>query len=314
MKKDDYLSVIPCASLAAQLAVGESDYWQEIEAVTPDELAAWIQDQALHPLVVEDILEPGHSTLIDHYSQAIYIEFPTNPDDCGVGVAYLSIILTSHRITTIRRGDVRAMPGLVERFQHDIRLPIARTVAVLYIILDHFIDQGTLEILKLRDRISLLEKAFINDPEAIQVSVVSQLKQQIYALTNIVEDQRFCVKALKDMKSSTLGVDDFEAYVRDLASNAEHVLRILGRSEERLKDLQSNYQLTVHNASDKRLRVLTIISAIFLPLTLLTGFFGMNFTGMILLDWQYGLWLVLTIMVILLLGMMWYFYRHGWFE
>jgi magnesium transporter len=70
----------------------------------------------------------------------------------------------------------------------------------------------------------------------------------------------------------------------------------------------------VHDASDKRLRILTIISAVFLPLTLLTGFFGMNFKGMILLEWRYGFWLTLAFMFITLLGMSWYLYRKGWFE
>jgi magnesium transporter len=70
----------------------------------------------------------------------------------------------------------------------------------------------------------------------------------------------------------------------------------------------------VHDASDKRLRILTIISAVFLPLTLLTGFFGMNFKGMILLEWRYGFWLTLAFMTIILLGMSWFFYRKGWFE
>jgi magnesium transporter len=66
--------------------------------------------------------------------------------------------------------------------------------------------------------------------------------------------------------------------------------------------------------SEKRLRVLTVISAIFLPLTLITGFFGMNFEGMILLNQPYGVWLTMLAMTVILLLMIGYFYRTGWFE
>jgi magnesium transporter len=116
------------------------------------------------------------------------------------------------------------------------------------------------------------------------------------------------------MHFEVLDFSEYKTYLRDITSNAEQVLRVLGRSEDRLKDLQASYQLAVNNTSEKRLRLLTVISAIFLPLTLITGFFGMNFTSMILLDTPYGIWLALTVMVTVLLLMVGYFYRRGWFE
>jgi magnesium transporter len=244
--------------------------------------------------MVEDILEPRHSTLLDRYTEAVYIEFPTNLENSGDAIAYLSIIMSPHLIATIRRGEMPAMQTLLERLQHEVRLPFARTIAVLYYILDHFIDKNTLAALKLRDRIGALERAFVDDPGEISLSMVTQIKQQIRALTSIAEDQRYCVMSLKDLNSPVADFTNYESYIRDLVSNTEHVLRALGRSEKRVSDLERTFQLTVHDASDKRLRILTIISAIFLPLTLITGFFGMNFRGMILLNWQYGFWLALA--------------------
>ncbi len=314
LKKDAYLSPIPCDSLAAQPAGGEDDYWLEISAATPDELASRVKPYALHPLIVEDLLNPEHSTLLDRYPENIYLEFPTNLDDSGDATAYLSIIMLPHLIATIRRGEIPTMQTLLERLQHEVRLPVGRTIAVLYYILDHFIDKNALAALKLRDRVGALEKAFVDDPDEISFSMMAQLKQQIRALTNMTEDQRYCVMSLMDLHSPALDFSGYESYIHDLASNTEHVLRALGRSEKRVSDLERSFQLTVHDASDKRLRILTIISAVFLPLTLLTGFFGMNFKGMILLEWRYGFWLTLAFMFITLLGMSWYLYRKGWFE
>ena len=198
LEKEKYLSVIPCADLPAQPAEGDGDYWQEIETVTPDELAEWIKPQALHPLMVEDILTSEHGTLIDRYGhQAVYIEFPTNLNDSNVGLAYLSIILRPHQIATIRRGQISAMRELVERFHQEIRPPVARTIIVLYYILDHFIDQNMLLALKLRNRIDSLEQTFADDPAAIEVSAVTNLKRETTALISVADDQRYCVKALE---------------------------------------------------------------------------------------------------------------------
>jgi magnesium transporter len=314
LKKDAYLSSLPCDSLPAQPAEGEDDYWLEISAATPDELASRIKSYGLHPFMVEDILEPGHSTLVDRYSEGVYVEFPTNLDHSRVAIAFLSIILTPHLITTIRRGEMPEIETLLERLQHEVRMPFGRTIAVLYYILDHFIDKNTLAALKLRDRIGELEKAIVDDPDQLSISNVTEIKQQVRALTSIAEDQRYCVMSLMDIQSPALDFTNYKSYIHDLASNTEHVLRALGRSEKRVSDLERIFQLTVHDSSEKRLRILTIISAVFLPLTLITGFFGMNFRGMILLDWQYGLWLALAFMAMLLFGLSWYFYKQGWFE
>ncbi len=120
LEKDKYLSVSPCAGLPAQLAEGEADYWQEIETAVPDELAAWINTQAVHPLMVEDILESEHGTLIDRYSDAVYIEFPAIPDNNAVGVDYLSLILTPQLIVTIHRGEIPEMEAVVERLSMNV--------------------------------------------------------------------------------------------------------------------------------------------------------------------------------------------------
>jgi len=311
--KDDYLAVIPCADLVDLLAEDEFDYWLEIESATSDELTSLVGTQVQHPFMMEDILDLGHSTLIDLYSDAIYIEFPTNMDKSDVGMGFLSIILTPHLISTIRRGNITGMQKLVKRFENEIRPPVARIFAVLYYILDYFIDQNMQLTLKLRSRIRSLEKEFVDDPSTIEVTQVAELQRDIVGLISIAEDQRYCVKSLENMHVPALDFGENRAYIRDLTSNAEQVLRVLGRTEERLKSLYGSYQLTMNDANERRLRMLTVISAVFLPLTLITGFFGMNFRGMFLLETTYGIWLAITAMAIVLLFMLAYFYRKGWF-
>ena len=228
LEKEKYLSVIPCADLPAQPTEGDGDYWQEIETASPDELAEWIKPLELHPLMVEDILTAEHSTLIDRYGQqAVYIEFPTNLDEGDVGVAYLSIILRPHQIATIRRGQITAMQGLVDRFQHEIRPHRARTTMVLYYILDHFIDQDMLLALNLRNRIDSLEQTFADDPAAIELSEITKLKRETTALISVADDQRYCVKALESMHFEALDFSEYKTYLRDITSNAEQVLRVL---------------------------------------------------------------------------------------
>lgn len=78
--------------------------------------------------------------------------------------------------------------------------------------------------------------------------------------------------------------------------------------------VQQEYQLKLQGKTNYRLRLLTIISTIFFPLTLITGICGMNFHLMPELDWNYGYFAVLFAMVAIVAAMLWGFYRTGWFE
>ena len=66
--------------------------------------------------------------------------------------------------------------------------------------------------------------------------------------------------------------------------------------------------------TEKRLRILTVISAVLLPLTLISGIFGMNFDRMGLLHWQYGYTFTMGLMGLIVVVMLIYFARHGWFD
>ena len=314
IEKENYLTAVPCDGLADLLAQGEADYWQAVESAVPEELNALVATLGLHPLMVEDILEPGHSTLIDRYSDGVYIEFPVNLNQSDVGIGYLSIIVTQHLIASIPRGKIAGVQSLVERYALQIRPPTARTFTVLYMLLDFFIDKNMQIALRLRQRIAALEDSYVEDPATKDVSAVTDLQKETSALISIAEDQRYCVKALENMRVPVLDFGEHRTYISDLTNNAEQVLRVLNRSEDRLNSLYSSYQLEMDEASAKRLRTLTVISAVFLPLTLITGFFGMNFRAMILVDSYLGFWLAIGFMGITMLLLLWYFYRQGWFE
>ena len=77
--------------------------------------------------------------------------------------------------------------------------------------------------------------------------------------------------------------------------------------------ISSEYQAQVDIAQNRVMKVLTIVTAIFLPLTLIAGWYGMNFTGMPLLEWRYGYPAVVAVSALVVAGLVWYFKRKKWF-
>jgi Mg2+ and Co2+ transporter CorA len=88
-------------------------YWIVVEDITAAELEDNLKHLNLHPLIMEDCLSPEHSTLVDRYSDSVYIEFPTNASKDNAGVAYLSIICLPKRVVNVRRGDMTQLPNLI---------------------------------------------------------------------------------------------------------------------------------------------------------------------------------------------------------
>ncbi|MFI5323662.1 MAG: magnesium transporter CorA family protein, partial [Thermodesulfobacteriota bacterium] len=79
-------------------------------------------------------------------------------------------------------------------------------------------------------------------------------------------------------------------------------------------DIHKHYELILQEKTNNRLKVLTVVAAIFLPLNLIAGIYGMNFEYMPILHGSFAYHAIMAIMLLVALGMVYYFYRTGWFK
>jgi magnesium transporter len=289
-------------------------YWLVVEDIATAELAENLRHLNLHPLIMEDCLTPDHSTLVNHFTDAVYIEFPTNAGDEYGEVAYLSMICINNAMVTISQGDVAELPNFITYLQQDGKLTMGNTANLLYLLIDYFIDKTISQSLVYRQQLNHLVKKLIADPEDADPSRIMDLKRKITHLYSMCEDQLFCAKAISKLDHPVINATGQESFFNGLVSNGEYALRSITRLNGRIKDLQDAFTLQNHDSQEKRLRFLTLISVIFLPLTFITGFFGMNFVDMRLLRVAYGSMIAVTIMVTVFIGLLWYFKSRGWFD
>jgi len=120
--------------------------------------------------------------------------------------------------------------------------------------------------------------------------------------------------ALLSQDTELIDLHRLRKLLYDVVAHAEHSLRYIERMEDHLNKLDRHCLLLLQDRTNNRLRLLTIISAIFMPLTLIAGIYGMNFHVMPELSWRYGYWAVLLVMASIAIGLLWYFYRRGWFK
>lgn len=290
-------------------------YWLDIEDTEAEELFNILHPLKLHPLVLEDCLNLSRSSLITRYERTLYLEFPVSLTEQSMRIPYVSIIGLPNILITIRRGPIPSLTDLAaDLISGEIKLYAPTTSSLLYTFLDHMVDQNILLTLQARNKIDTMMLAFDEDHDAVEINDILEMKRHLSQLAIIAEDQLYCVTTLIRIESRAFTVSDQREYFRDLVNNAEYGLRFIQRQERRLRELQDHYQLTLHDRTEARLRFLTIISAIFLPLTLISSVYGMNFMHMPELNWLYGYPFAITLMLSVALGMVWLFYRRGWFE
>lgn len=181
------------------------------------------------------------------------------------------------------------------------------TALLLYLIRDDlpYIQQ-------LESRLTVLEQAVLDNDTGRFLHRMSVLRKELNR-TNRYYAQ------LGDFASSLME-DAEEQLSGHSKKRLNHFLRRVEnlRGETRMlheyaTQISSEYQAQVDIAQNRVMKVLTIVTAIFLPLTLIAGWYGMNFTGMPLLEWRYGYPAVVAVSALVVAGLVWYFKRKKWF-
>jgi magnesium transporter len=143
---------------------------------------------------------------------------------------------------------------------------------------------------------------------------IQNLTNQVSRLQATTEDRLILMGSLLTLKFRLLELKEVRPFFQEAMNELTQMQRWLERLEGRLQGLSQHYNLSLQNSTNNRLRVLTVISAIFMPLTLIAGIYGMNFTNMPELQTSYGYFIILGLMVLLGGGLGIFFYVRGWFQ
>jgi len=193
-------------------------------------------------------------------------------------------------------------------------LPSPSTAGALAIWLGFHLQQVTTATQQLRGRVFEMAERSEDEVGNLTLPEIVDVKDCFLRLYGIAEEQDECTQSLASGETVTqaLNFDTMKGYVSVLLSTASSNERMLTRLEKRVDDLKLTYDAHQQNRINRRLGLLTIVSAIFLPLSLLSGIFGMNFVNMPALTYENGYFLCLGGMALILCILLGGFYRFGW--
>ena len=212
---------------------------------------------------------------------------------------------------TASLGEIDELATALETGARKIRTTVAD---LLIEILEAVFREAQQASFELRDEINDLSNRLETDAGDITIGDVLPMKRRSGELASLIEDQLICLGRLIAVRSDSLSLSAVKDDLRILIEVLEHVRPIVLRLDEQARELRQGYASLLQEASNRRLNMLAILSAIYLPSTLIAGIYGMNFEDIPITKIADGYWIVLLLMISLVAGQLAFFWWRGWFK
>jgi magnesium transporter len=291
--------------------------WINIEQPGPVD-RAWLQEHFdFHPLDYEDVSSRNQRPKIDEYPEYLFIvlHFPVYDKAVGrLNTAELDMFVGPDFLITLPNRPIPPVAYLFDRCRssEEMREQLLSNGPgyLLYKIVDDSVDYCFPMLRKIGNKLEQIEEDIFAGRSEELVRDISNVKQEIINFRKIIRPQRSTLRDFERTKQRYMA-DSLDVYFDDIVDASERVWDMLENYKEVVEALEeTNESLISHRVNDI-LRVLTSISVIVLPLTLLASIWGMN-VGVPGEGSHAAFWVVISAMAALLLGMLGYFRRRGW--
>ena len=279
---------------------------------------AWLEERFdFHALDYEDVFSRNQRPKIDEYDDYLFIVlyFPRFDKHVGrLNAAELDLFVGPDFLVTLPNQPLQPGEYLFERCRANDELReqwfSKGTGYLLYQIVDACVDASFPMLAKMGNKLERIEDEIFEGRSKEVVRDISNVKQEIINFRKIVRPQRAVFTDLERTKQRYLA-EDLDLYFDDINDASERVWQILETYKETVEALEATNESVLSHQLNDVLRVLTVLSVVFLPLTLIASIFGMNvsFPGF---DDAVPFWIIIAVMVGLGAGMIAFFKRRHW--
>jgi magnesium transporter len=314
---NDALQLTPLApEQAAEMSQkADARIWLDVQDFGPAELEEWLDTLGVNDLARRLCLEARDRSGFYPLKKEIFLVIPVLTDtESRREVEYLALLCRENLLLTLHRTSVLSLQNLITLRESDAWLherSIAGLVSAILIDLSLECLQHTAE---LRSSIFALDERMDREPDAVEAEEILDMRSELLTLGTVVSDQLPSVQALSATDKPFFRLKDAQEYMHCALANLLAVNGSLEWLDKQITDLRSGFQMHAQDKTNRRLNLLTILSAIFSPLSLLAGIWGMNFVTMPELKYSFSYPIALGVMTLVGWGMYLYFRRTGWLD
>jgi len=269
----------------------------------------------IHPLILADIANTEHSPKIEFLGEQIFLEIRAisyNEQSSEIDSEQVSFILGGNYLLSFLEKDNNCFKSIIERYSSNVSKSTPSPGFIIYSLFDSIVDSYYQILEKIGEDIEEVEDVILAKPTPAELERIHIIKRNLIFMRKAIWPLREIIRRLEvegaDLLDTASGL-----YIRDLY---EHIIQIIDTVEtqrELIAEILDVYLSSVSYKLNEIMRVLTVISTIFMPLTFISSIYGMNFKFMPELDWRLSYPIVMITMFVLGLGMLYLFRKKGWF-
>jgi magnesium transporter len=233
-----------------------------------------------HPLAVSDALQTIHVPKVDDWDWFIYLVLHgislLNSEDNEISSKELDIFIGKNFIVTYEEFPLSEVEIVWKLCQQDERYLKRGSAYILYRLADELIDDYTQAIDSIEDTIENIEDAIFNDPQPETLQQIFTIKRTLLHLRRIITPQRDVLNKFARDEYTVIDAQ-YRVFFRDVYDHLVRLTDVNDSMRELVGEALNSYLSVVNNRLNDIMKVLTIITTLFMPLSFLTGFFGMNF-------------------------------------
>jgi magnesium transporter len=315
---------IKSASTAEELLLYKNSAgitWININGVEPSpDISRLAQAFRIHPLTVEDIMDTKQRPKAEEFDDYLFVILksvsPEPLESAGgekkLSFEQISLVITRDTVISFQEKPGDYFDGIRKRILNNAgRIRRMGTDYLAWMIMDAVVDEYFVVFDDLGAGIEEFEDRAIDQNDKDFIQDIQSIKRNLLRIRRVIWPLRESFAVLSRLESGLIS-KELEPFLKDLQDNILRAGEAVETYRELIAGVMEVNLSTVSNRMNNIMKVLTIISTIFIPLTFIVGVYGMNFAHMPELQYPYAYPIIWGIMVLVALGMLVYFKRRHW--
>ena len=269
-----------------------------------------------HPLILEDILNTQQRPKLEDFTDYIYFVLKTieyNSKTNAVSLEQVSIILGKNYVISLQEKPLKIYEPIRDRIKKDkSKIRNAGSDYLAYLLIDSIIDNYFSVLEKTGERIEHVENKLVTNPTQKTLKAIYDLKRNMLYMRKSTWPLREIISKLERGEISLIN-ESTRIYIRDIYDHIIQVIDTIETFRDMLSGMVDIYLSSMSHKLNEIMKVLTIISTIFIPITFIASIYGMNFRFMPEITWKWGYLAVWAIILFIIVYMIIYFKRKKWF-
>jgi magnesium transporter len=288
--------------------------WIDLSAQADGELQLLAERFGFHPLTIEDCAHFDQRAKLEEYNDYLFIVMHgfhcPDGDPRTLEPLELHAFLGRGYLVTVHEKPIPALEAAWRRITSDVATARRGADFIYYLVLDAVVDTNFAHLDLLSDALEGIEEAVLHRADRKDLTHIFELKRTLVTMRKTLSPQRD-VLAILAKRGSVYISDRTSLYYRDVYDHLVRIYESIDASRDLLGNALDVYLSMVGQRTNEIMKSLTILSAIFLPLTFVTGFFGQNFEHLPF-GWDPLMWTMIFACIALPVSMLLWFKRRQW--